>query len=350
MSETAQPARPAAESEVVSSDPLESAAAAFKRSVEAVEEAGLDPGLRRDDEENVDAREGGDLASAGAEYGEAADDAEQAGQEPQPEPVAMPSSWSREDEPLWSSLPPDAQAKIAAREGQRDSAITRKFQEAAEVLRANQALLAEAQSSRGQYAAAVEQVLSLVVPQPPPRSMLDKESPDYDPDKYHLRKAEHEEKVALLEQHRAQLGHIRAQEQLAQFAAINNATREPFIASVPDIADQAKAPAIFRELIDYAGSLGAPPETFASPTTALEWHCLWKAREYDRLHAARTRVADAPKPEPRKPQPAVRPGVGTPRAAVEQQQRGAALERLRSERTVEAGAAALKHLMKGQLS
>jgi hypothetical protein len=370
MSDTAQPSG-AAESEVVSAkDALASAAEAFKLSLgqaparelpprgeggrfvaaeAADDETDLDPGLRRDDEDQFDAQEEADPASSSDANDEEADTGE-AGEEPQPEPRAMPSSWAREDEMLWSSLPPEAQAKIAAREGQRDRAVNLKFQEAANVLKANEGLLAEAQGSRQRYADAIEQVLSLVVPQPPPRTMLDPNSDDYDPDAWHYRKAVHEDTIAFLDQHKGQLGQIRAQDQLQSFQAINGATRDAFIASVPDIADQAKAPAIFQDLIDYAISLGSPADIFQAPTTALEWHVLWKAREYDRLQQARARVKETPRPEPRKPQPAVRPGVTTPRAAIEQHKRGAALDRLRKEGSVDAGAAAIKHLMKGTLS
>ena len=375
MSDTAQPQAAAAQTEVVSAkDALANAAEAFKISLGQAPARELPPRGEggRFVSSAAEESDPGSPASAGAdaagteeieapeesepedsepdESGAGIDeenDAGEAGGEPQPEPVAMPSSWAREDEELWSSLPPEAQAKIAAREGQRDRAVNLKFQEAANVLKANEGLLAEAQGNRQRYADAVEQVLSLVVPQPPPRSMLDPNSDDYDPDAWHYRKAVHEDMIAFLDQHKGQLGRIRAQDQLQSFQAINGATRDAFIASVPDIADQAKAPAIFQDLIDYAISLGSPADIFQAPTTALEWHVLWKAREYDRLQQARARVKETPRPEPKKPQPAVRPGVTTPRAAIEQHKRGAALDRLRKEGSVDAGAAAIKHLMKG---
>jgi hypothetical protein len=193
-------------------------------------------------------------------------------------------------------------------------------------------------------------VMSLALPSMPPRSMLDINSSDYDPDAYHYQKALHEDTKAYLDQHATQRQQIAAQEEMQRFNALNNATRDGFIQSVPDVADQAKAPAIFKDLMEYAVTLGAPAETFATPTTALEWHVLWKAREYDRLQKAKAKVQSEPKPEPRKPQPAVRPGVTTPRSAIEQKNRGQAMDRLRQEGTVEAGAAALKHLLKGKMS
>jgi hypothetical protein len=360
MSDTAQPGRPAADGRGAS-DALALAAQAFKQAVGAAEGSGipdqvrddgegLDPGLRRDDE---DQDEGSEIPGSRPAPGQAAgddDEAEQAGDEPQPDEVPLPASWPAEQAELWESLPPEARAFIALREGQRDAAVNAKFQEAANLRKAHEAEIEEAKLNRQRYAQAVDDVLGLVVPTMPPRTMLDRRSPDYDPDAYHYRKALHEDTVAFLNRHRTQRQQIAAQEDVARFNTLNDATRDGLIAAVPDIADHAKAPALFQELIDYAVSLGTPADTFESPTAAIEWHVLWKAREYDRLQSARARVKDAPRPEPRKAQPAVRPGVATRREAAEQQRRGAALERLRKEGSVDAGAAAFKHLLKGNLS
>ena len=319
---------------------------------------GLDPGLRRDDEDGEG--EGSEIPGSRPAPGQATRDdgegegddggAEQAGDEPQPDEVPLPASWPAEQAELWESLPPEARAFIALREGQREAAVNAKFQEAARLRKAHEAEIAEANANRQRYAEAADQVLSLVVPRMPSRSMLNRQSPDYDPDAYHFRKAQYEETVAFLAQHRTQRQQLAAQEEKQRFNALNDATRDALIAAVPDIGDEAKAPALFQQLTDYAVSLGVPAVTFETPTTALEWHVLWKAREYDRLQAAKAKVSAQPKPEPKKPQPAVRPGVATRREAGEQQRRGAALERLRRERTVEAGAAAFKHLLKGNLS
>ena len=376
MTDIAQPARPAAESEVVpafagtgsTAGQLAAAAQAFKAAVGQGEPddrprdmhgrftaapdegGGEDPGSRSGTSEiEAAADPGPGSGEAGAESPEESGDDPEAADEAQPEELPLPASWPAEQAELWRALPPEAQAVIAAREGQRDAAVNAKFQEAANLRKAHEAEINEAQSNRQRYAEAVDQVLSLVVPQPPPRTMLDRNSDDYDPDAYHYRKALYEDTIAFLNSHAHQRRHISAQEDMARFSALNTATRDAFMKSVPDIADQAKAPALFNELIDYAVSLGTPAETFDAPTTALEWHVLWKAREYDRLQAAKAKIDKDPKPEPRKPQPAVRPGVATPRGAVEQQQRGKALERLRQDGSVQAGADALKHLLKGSL-
>ena len=361
MTETAQGTSPA-ESEVASeADPVAEAASAFKLALgqsrlsermsddepreDEIPDPRPSPGQAvRDDGEGEASAEESDEAPAGE-----ADEAGE-GEEPGPQPLPLPASWPDDKAELWAGLPPEAQAFIAARDGQMNAALNARFQEAANLRKVHAAEIGEAQASRARYAEAVDQVLSLVVPQRPPRSMLDVNSSDYDPDAYHYRKAVHEDTVAFLDSHAAQRREIAAQEQSQRFEAINGATRDAFIGAVPEVADQAKAPAVFQELMDYAVALGTPADIFQTPTTALEWHVLWKAREYDRLQSAKARISGSARPEPRKAQPPVRPGVTTPKSAIEQTRFKGAMERLRNEGSVEAGAAALKHLMKGKLS
>ena len=367
VEDTAQPIE-AAETEPVSKrDALAAAANAFKVNL-GQEEAPERPrgpdgkfvstrepeeGEEGEEVEEIEATEedepGAGEAEAGAESHDETEEGEEAADEAQPAEPDLPASWPAEQAEAWKSLPPETQAFIRQREGERERAVNAKFQEAANVLKANEAIVTEAQANRQNYLEWTDTVLSLVVPQEPPMSMLDRNSDDYDPDEYHFRKAQHDKTVTFLNHHASQRQQLAAQEEAKRFDAINNATRDKFIQAVPDVADQAKAPEVFRALIDYAVSQGAPPETFESPTTALEWHVLWKAREYDRLQAAKAKVRTEPKPEPRKAQPAVRPGVTTPRAAIEKASREKALGRLAREGSVQAGAAALKHLMKGAL-
>ena len=354
MTETAQSLGTAESDVASSSDPVADAALAFK--VALGQSKAPAPAADEEPKENEipDPRPSPGQASPerddDIEEDDEAGEADEAGEGDGPEPQPLPVSWPDDKAELWADLPPEAQAFIAARDGQMNAALNAKFQETANLRKVHEAEIGEARSSRARYAEAVDQVLSLVVPQLPPRSMLDINSSDYDPDAYHYRKAVHEDTIAFLNSHAAQRREIAAQEQSQRFQAINGATRDAFISSVPEVADQAKAPAVFQELMDYAVSLGTPADIFQTPTTALEWHVLWKAREFDRLQSAKARISGAGRPEPRKAQPPVRPGVTTPRSAIEQTRLRGAMDRLRKEGSVEAGAAALKHLMKGKLS
>jgi hypothetical protein len=310
------------------------------------------PGDASENDDDIDAPEPADPADEGAESHDPGDDPDAAADEAQPPAIELPRSWPADKAELWTSLPPEAQAVIAEREGQRDAAVNAKFMEAANLRKTHEVELGEARTSRARALEATDLALALIQPKAPPVSMLDAGSDDYDPDGYHLAKAHYEQSLALLDDLSAQQQELRAlqqQEQAEQegrlFQAINGATQDALLRDVPDIADQAKAPAMFRELIDYALGIGAPIELFQTPTTALEWHTLWKAREYDRLQAAKARVATDPKPAPRKAQPPIRPGVTTPpgaRAAARRQQNLARLER---SGTIEDGAAVFRDFL-----
>lgn len=366
MTVTAQPSGAAESDFAIQEQELQEAAGAFKAALGQT--TALTPPPKRDEsgrfasdddgaEDEIDTPDEAEAADEAAQAEAGDDDAgddggddDEAAEEAQPDDVGLPKSWPTDKAELWESLDADAQAYIRQRDAEQESAVNAKFMEAANLRKAHEAEINEARNNRQRYAEAVDQVMSLIIPQRPPRSMLDRTSTDFDPDQFHHLNAIYEDQVNFLTNHAVQRREAVAQEQFEAVQTLNAATRDPFIAAVPDVADPAKAQGVFQGLIDYAVSQGAPAEVFDTPTSALEWHVLWKAREYDRLQSAKAKVATDPKPAPRKAQPAVRPGVSTPKKAIEQARRTKAMERLDSEGTVEAGAAAFKHLLKGKLS
>lgn len=353
MTDTAQP--PAAES-----DGFADAANAFKIALGQAEPEQRPHGPGSDEAgdypDSLDDPDDYDVMAAADEADVAMpdDDDDDAAADPAQPDTAMPISWSKEDAALWAELPPEAQAKIAEREGQRDQAVNYKFQEAANARRVHEAAFAEAQTSRLQHAQAIEQVMGLISTHEPPLSMLDIDSSDYDPDNYHLLRARHEQTCQVLaalnqQRHSIAAQHDADQQRMeqARFHHINAGSKDAFLRDVPEATDQAKATRLFQGLIEYAVRNGAPAELFDLPTTAMEWHMIWKARQYDRLQTARARVGGQPAPVPRKAQPPVRPGVTTPRSAVERARRDKDFSRLRKSGSIEDGAAVFKHFLKG---
>jgi len=350
MTETAQPSQ-AAESEVAS-DPMADAANAFKtfshdapvvdrprgpdgkfvstaepEEIEAEDEEQSEPEAESQDDEQDD--------------GEAADEA-------QPE-VELPPSWPSEMAEEWQTLPAPVREKIVAREAEREAAVNAKFQEAANVRKANEAVVIEAQTNRQRFAEAADFLMSVVQPQKPPASLLDPNSSDYNPDAYHLASRRYEEQVGLLQgvaQQRAQIAQQEQSEQenarQARIAELNEKAMPDLVSLIPDFGDNAKAEPAFMELAKYALGQGVPEETELSAFTAVELKLLAKARKYDEMMAAKAKVTPkAPKPAA----PVVKPGVTTPRAAVEQQRRKAALDRLDRDGSIEAGAAVWKSFL-----
>jgi len=283
---------------------------------------------------------------------------EEAAEEAQPDPVELPASWSKDDAGLWSSLPAEAQAKIAAREAQRDAAVGRKFQEAAEVRRANEALITEANANRSRYAEAVDQVLSLVQPhRPDPKDYFTEAG--FDQAGYAIAQHDFEQSSELVHGLAQQRQHIAAQQareaeaaEAQVLAAINQAAAPRFVADVPDLTDPAKGQDVIGSVVRYAIAQGIPADIFAPANmkrvSLAELHLAWKAQAYDAMKAAQAKIAATPKPQAKKASPAIPPGVATPRAAQERVKMSGAMDRLAKSGSVEDGAAVLKHLIKGR--
>lgn len=345
-------------------DPIAVAAEAFKVSLGQTE-----PSRRRDEQgrfaspaEQAEAQENeieADEPEAEAE-GEAAeshdepDETEEAAEEAQPDDAPLPTSWPAEMEETWKSLPAEVQGKIVEREAERDAAVNTKFQEAANARKASEALIAQANANRANYTQALDTLIQLVQPEWPSPTMLDYDSSDYDPDTYHLKRAQAEQSQVILQNLAAQRQHATAQEQqeLAQIqqqrnALINKATLPALEQAYPEIKDRAKAEKFLSELMEYAVKMGAPSDIFDGSITAVEWHILADAKRWNDHKAALNKVKTEAKPEPRKAQPALRPGVTTPKSAVKRAEQQKAFDRLARSGSIEDGAAIWKSFLTG---
>jgi hypothetical protein len=279
--------------------------------------------------EEIEAVEGDEPEAA--ESQEEPETDEEAAEEAQPE-VELPPSWPSDMAEEWQTLPAPVREKIVAREAEREAAVNAKFQEAANLRKANEAEINEAKTNRQRFAEAADFLMSVVQPQKPPASMLDPNSSDYNPDAYHLASRRFEEQVGLLQtvaQQRAELAQQESAEaekaRAARIAEINEKAMPDLVKLVPDFSDEAKAQPAFMDLAKYALSQGVPEETELSAFTAVELKILAKARKHDEMVAAQAKV----QPKAQKPAaPVVKPGVTTPRAAVQQQRQKQALERL----------------------
>lgn len=287
----------------------------------------------------------------GENDGEAASD-EEAQQEP---PLELPTSWAADKADVWENLPRDAQEYLISRDREVNAAVNQKFQEAANVRKANEAIVQEAAANRTRYLEAVDSVLSLVQPTKPSYAMLDPNSESYNPDGYHLMTAQYEQQAQYVNQLQQQRHELVAQQQaemeqmaLQAYHEIENRARPAFLTDVPDVTDPVKGNAVLNEIAEYAVSLGIPPDIFTDPSnaqriTSAEYHMAWKAMQYDKIKAAESRVKPTAKPKPS--QPALKPGPTASRSSVEKARTHKAFQRLAQEGSVEAGAAIFKSMM-----
>ena len=94
-----------------------------------------------------------ELAQANSEPEEAPAETEEAETEETLPPIERPRSWAKELDEEWSSYPREAQEKIAKREQERDKALSRSQNEAAEARKAAKAERDAAEQARKQYEA-----------------------------------------------------------------------------------------------------------------------------------------------------------------------------------------------------
>lgn len=343
MTDTPQP-EAAGETEV--SDPIAAAAQAFKNY-----DAPETPERLRDEHgkfAKIEVPEAVDEVAEGAESPEEVDTLDEAAEEAQPEPVDLPASWPAEQAEKWQELPAETRDFIVQREAEREAAINAKFQEAANVRKANEGLITEAQQSRQRFAEAADAIMSMVQPQKPPLSMLTPGSHDYNPDHYHLMNAQYEEQSNLLsyvQQQRseavAQLTKDAEAQALEAMNEVEAKARPALLRDVPELADPAKQPAVLNELVRYAVEIGIPQEVFTDPeqakwVTSAQIHMAWKASQYDKMVKAKANV----QPKAARPAaPVVKPGVATSPTQAKAIQRKNVTERLKSEGSIEAGAA-----------
>jgi hypothetical protein len=333
-------------------DQFESAADAFKTFSTDVPETperprGPDGKFVKTEEIEAEAEEESD---AEAESQEETSETEEAAEEAQPE-VELPPSWPADLAEEWQTLPAPVREKIVAREAEREAAVNAKFQEAANVRKANEAVITEANNNRQKFAEAADVVLGLIQPQRPPISMLNPQSGDYNPDAYHLAQAEYErgnEIIAHVKQQREEaLAQLQREAEASERQALEEIearTRPLLLKDVPDLADAQKQGPAIQSLVQYAIAQGIPEYVFTDPeiakgVTSAQLHLTWKAQQYDKMKAAQGKVA----PKAAKPSaPPVRPGVATSQSAVEAASRKKVLERLSRDGSIEAGAAAFK--------
>jgi hypothetical protein len=280
------------------------------------------------------------------EYDDEETDEAEAPDEDQPEAVEMPKSWSKDDEALWQELPPAAQARIAEREGQRDAAINSKFQEIANVRKDYETKLTEANASRDKWAQDYDLLVAdLSLPEPDPRA-FGLGTQHYRRDEYDLAVLNWKQGNQQLNQLRQQREAIRAQQSQEQ-AESWNAQKEQIEAEympkllslVPELQSPEKGATVMRELIDWGVAQGLQPDIF-SP----ENHAYITSAEL-RILALAKKAAEAEggmKKVPPKKQPAIRPGVATPRSAQKTVAKQKAFDRLASENSIEAAVAAMR--------
>lgn len=160
--------------------------------------------------------------------------------------IEPPKSWNSEDREVFRALPPEAQAVIARREGERDIAFTRKTDEIAEHRKALESTFAVVQQERNDYANNLQQLLFVAAPEAEKFSQIDwQRLAQEQPADYVRLSAERDALRGRIGGIQAELQRVAAQSQQAQayqFQQTVQAEQQRLVEALPEFADPKKGP------------------------------------------------------------------------------------------------------------
>lgn len=215
-----------------------------------------------------------------------------------------PSSWSGDAKEKWSQLPDDIKEVIVARDKDRDRGIHQRLNELAEQEKALKAAREEAAQAAEEARQRLER-FSTDELKPPPKSLLDVNSEDYDPDKYHLLRAEYEERKEAADEQRRESRRQQEEEAKKYREALQEqveASKAKLLQRFPSWAkDPQKGIKAIGELRDYMVQTGVTRDVAEKVYDADMLTYIWKARQYDLARKAKQTEA-----KPRVSRPAAR--------------------------------------------
>lgn len=252
-----------------------------------------------------------------------------------------PASWRAEDKELFRTLPQQLQARIAAREQERERAVNEALRESAaqrkvaengrvaheaERLALQQHLGALVQGMQQQLAGEFADIrasvdLVALAQKDPARYAVLRARQDA---MHHAQAEQQRMQARMVEQHEAQLQSFAEGEKTA------------LIEKRPELKDRATRQRFTRDLKEYAASIGYTPEQFASNLSHVNLLVLEKAMLYDRARRAKAEaeVRSVPRVQ--------QPGTAQTRGERVADQRAARLKRLERSGRIEDAAGLLR--------
>jgi len=282
-------------------------------------------------------------ADDGAEDGENPSEDEQEA-EPDAPAIDAPASWDAEAKKVFASLSPEAQRIVADRESQRDKFVNAKANEAATARKQSEALVNEYTNLHRHFAEQMDTYAKAFQPQRPDYSLLatDPQAYAHQMAIYEAASAQRDEFAQRAAQARQQAETIEAE----QLKAFQREEGQRIVDAIPDMADPAKAKALWTDFSATAQELGYPEELIKQARAvdviglqkATEWRN--KAGKWDALQASKmATVRDAKG----KTKVAI-PGSAQPKGSARAQGLQDSMSRLRKSGDVRDAAAAFANL------
>lgn len=247
--------------------------------------------------------------------------------EQQPDPAELPiieppRSWTKEEKEEFATYPREAQEKIARREQERETALRRSQNEAAEKLKGLTAKEREAEQVRQQYEQALPALLQTLQEQQlgefsDIRTMADVERlAREDWPRYALWDAQQKKIAAVAQEVRASQER-QTHEYRQKWSEFASQQDRLFVERAPELADKAKAAKIAEAAKSVLSDIGFSDQELAQAWNGEASVSLRDARvQLLILDAVKYREAKSAKPEPKPVMQVQRPGVAEPRNAV----------------------------------
>lgn len=304
------------------------------------------------EEEDRNAEEEGDLDNQDDGYQDTQDvegeqpEAEDDEQDDEPEAPAIdpPVSWDAEAKKVFSTLPPEAQQVIAARESEREKFVQTKATEAAQHRKAAETVTEQYTSLHRQFAEQLDTYAKAFEPQRPDYGLL-----ATDPQAYAQQAAYYEQAIAQRNQLAQQAEQARSQaEQIEQHQARTQIQAEiaTIVEAIPEWTDDTKRGELLKTFEQVGRDLGYPDELLAQARAvdiiglkrAAEWKA--KAEKYDALQGSRMAAVRAAKGKPK----VSIPGVAQPKGSARAQGLQDSMQSLRKTGSLDDAAAAFRNL------
>ena len=231
----------------------------------------------------------------------------------QPADVEAPASWKTEERDLFHTLPRPVQARIAARERERERTVNEALRAAATHRKAAESERRAQETERFAYQ---QQLGGLVqgMQQQLVAEFGDLRTPadlvalaQKDPARYAVLRARQDALQQAHVQHQ-QIQAQMAEQQHAQLETYAQGEKAALIEKRPDLKNKATRERFARELKDYAVSVGYAPAQFDSNLSHVNLLVLEKAMLYDRARKARADAEVRPVPRVQTPGTAVSKG------------------------------------------
>lgn len=235
-------------------------------------------------------------------------------------PIERPRSWTKDVDDDWKALPRTVQEKIASREQEREIAIRRSQNEAAEIRKGIEAERTKAEQLRQQYEANLPALMQ-TLQDAQQSAFADVRTVDdvtklanEDPFRY-LQWQAHQTKLQAVNAEVERAKGQKSQAEQAEWTKHVQKENELAIEYIPELADKVKGPALTQRAADRLSELGFKQEELAKLASGQEKLSLYDHRiqrlifsdlKLSDIQAAKTAVAAKPVP------PVQRPGIARP--------------------------------------